>query len=159
MGGIRMRFTVTAAAASHRGALAVAVAALLIGCASDVNLHGKLPDLDKIAEIKPGTTTKNEIVKLLGSPSSVSAFADTTWYYISRRTEQIAFFQPSVLDQQVFIVDFDDNGVVKDVEHRGLADSRNVPMAPGATPAPGRELSFLEQLLGNVGRFGGSSEK
>ncbi len=33
--------------------------------------------------------------------------------------------------------------------------------APGATPAPGRELTFLEQILGNIGRFnkgGGGSD-
>jgi len=154
MGAIRMRFNVTR---GLRGAsLAAALATLLAGCASDVNQHGKLPDPDKITSIKPGTSTKNDIIKLLGSPSAASTFDDKTWYYISRRTEQVAFFQPKVLDQQVFIVDFDDSGVVRDVDHRSLADGRTIPMAPGATPAPGRELSFLEQLIGNVGRFGGS---
>jgi len=161
MGAIRMRFNTTRLAAGaalrglRRGPLIVAVAVLLVGCWSDVDQHGHLPTPDQIAQIKPGTTTKNDIVKLIGSPSSVSTFNDTTWYYISRRTKQIAFLQPQVLDQQVFIIDFDDNGVVKDLSHKDLADSRSVPMAPGATPAPGRELSFMEQLIGNVGRFGG----
>jgi outer membrane protein assembly factor BamE (lipoprotein component of BamABCDE complex) len=168
MGAIRMRFNKirraigrasgpTGRAALQRISLAAVLAGSVTGCAHDIDLHGHLPDPDKVAEIKPGTTTKNDIIKLLGSPSSVSTFDDKTWYYISRRTEQIAFFQPKVLDQQVFIIDFSDSGVVQDVGHKDLADSRNIPMAPGATPAPGRELSFLEQLIGNVGKFGGSS--
>jgi hypothetical protein len=34
-----------------------------------------------------------------------------------------------------------------------LKDGREIAPAPGATPAPGRELTFLEQVLGNIGRF------
>ncbi|HVH82669.1 MAG TPA: outer membrane protein assembly factor BamE, partial [Stellaceae bacterium] len=86
-------------------------------------------------------------------------FDDDVWYYISRKVKQVAFFSPTVLDQQVFIVDFDDKGVVKDVGHKSMADAQSVSPAPGATPAPGRELSFMEQLIGNVGRFGGGGGK
>jgi outer membrane protein assembly factor BamE (lipoprotein component of BamABCDE complex) len=154
MGAIRIRFNT--GRRWRQTPLALALVVALAGCGNDVYQHGHLPDPEKIAEVKPGTTTKSDIIKLLGSPSSVSTFDDKTWYYISRRTEQIAFFEPKVLDQQVFIVNFDDSGVVRDLDHRSLTDARSIPMAPGATPAPGREMSFLEQLLGNVGRFGGS---
>jgi outer membrane protein assembly factor BamE (lipoprotein component of BamABCDE complex) len=136
---------------------AVFAAMMLAGCATSVDQRGNLPDPDKIAEIQPGTTTKEQVVKILGSPSSASTFDDDVWYYISRKTEQIAFFSATVLDQQVFIIDFNDKGVVKDIGHKTLADGESISPAPGATPAPGRELSFMEQLLGNVGRFGGSS--
>ena len=69
----------------------------------------------------------------------------------------MAFFDPDVTDQQVYIVNFDDRGVVKAVDHRNLNDARDIEPAPGATPAPGRELTFLEQIVGNVGRFTKSS--
>ena len=65
----------------------------------------------------------------------------------------MAFFDPDVLDQQVYIVNFDSNGVVRALDHKDLKDGRDIEPAPGATPAPGRELTFLEQLIGNVGRF------
>jgi outer membrane protein assembly factor BamE (lipoprotein component of BamABCDE complex) len=126
------------------------------GCTVSEDQRGNLPDPDKLAQIQPGSTTKEQVVRILGSPSSASTFDDNVWYYISRRVKQVAFFSPTVLDQQVYIVDFDDKGVVKDLGHKTLADSQSVTPAPGATPAPGRELSFMEQLLGNVGRFGGS---
>ena len=130
---------------------------VLTGCTVSEDQRGNLPDPDKLAEVHPGSTTKQQVVKILGSPSSASTFDDDVWYYISRKVKQVAFFSPTVLDQQVFIVDFDDKGVVKDVGHKTLADSQPISPAPGATPAPGRELSFMEQLLGNIGRFGGSS--
>ena len=132
-------------------------AVALAGCAISEDQRGHLPDPEKLAQIQPGNTTKEQVVRILGSPSSASTFDDNVWYYISRRVKQVAFFKPDVLDQQVYIVDFDDKGVVKDIGHKTLADAEHITPAPGATPSPGRELSFMEQLLGNIGRFGGSS--
>jgi len=134
---------------------AAAVLSALIGCSPTVDQRGNLPEPDKVAEIRPGTTTKDQVAKMLGSPSSTGVFDGKSWYYISRRTEQVAFLTPDVVDQQVFIVNFDDRGVVTAVDHKGIKDARTISPAPGATPSPGRELTFLEQLLGNVGRFSG----
>jgi len=138
--------------------LAAAAAVVLAGCTISVDQRGKLPDSDRIAEVQPGKTTKEQVVKILGSPSSSSAFDDNTWYYISRKIKQVAFFRPEVLDQQVFVVNFTDKGVVKDLDHKTLADGASISPAPGATPSPGREMTFIEQLIGNVGRFSGDSK-
>ena len=155
MGSIGNRFNVAPARRVLRPAV-ILLATMLAGCAVSEDQRGHLPDPDRLAEIKPGATTKEQVVKILGSPSSASTFDDDVWYYISRKTKQIAFFSPTVLDQQVYIVDFDDKGIVKDLGHKTLADGESITPAPGATPAPGRELSFLEQLIGNIGRFGGT---
>jgi len=134
----------------------VSGAAALVSCAAAVDQRGHLPNPDKLAEIHAGSTTKDEVAKILGTPSSVSVFNnDKSWYYISRRTSQTAFFEPNVLDQQVYIVNFDDQGVVKAVDHKALEDGKEVTPVARATPAPGRELSFLEQLIGNLGKFNG----
>jgi outer membrane protein assembly factor BamE (lipoprotein component of BamABCDE complex) len=130
--------------------------AAFVSCAPAVDQRGNLPNPDKLAEIHAGTTTKDEVAKILGTPSSVSVFNnDKLWYYISRRTSQTAFFEPDVLDQQVYIVSFDDQGVVKAVDHKALEDGKPITPVARATPAPGRELSFLEQLIGNLGKFNG----
>src|SRR6478672_11628063 len=138
--------------------VAVSGAAALVSCAPAVEQRGNLPNPDKLAEIHAGSTTKNDVAKILGTPSSVSVFNnDKSWYYISRRTSQTAFFDPDVIDQQVYIVNFDDQGVVKAVDHKGLEDGKEIIPVARATPAPGRELSFLEQLIGNLGKFNKSA--
>jgi outer membrane protein assembly factor BamE (lipoprotein component of BamABCDE complex) len=140
--------------------MAMALAAAGLGaCVSSLDQRGHLPEPDKLAEIHPGTTTRDEVAKILGNPSSTGIFDSKNWYYISRKTKQVAFFDPDVLDQQVYVVNFDDKGVVRAVDHKDLKDGREIEPAPGATPAPGRELTFVEQILGNIGRFskGGSS--
>jgi outer membrane protein assembly factor BamE (lipoprotein component of BamABCDE complex) len=137
--------------------VSIAGAAAIVGCSPSVEQRGNLPTPDKMAEIHAGTTTKDEVAKLLGTPSTVSVFNnDKSWYYISRRTAQTAFFEPDVLDQQVYIVSFDDQGVVRAVDHKVLQDGKEITPVARATPAPGRELSFLEQLIGNLGKFNSS---
>lgn len=131
--------------------------AAIAGCSASVEQRGNLPNPEKISEIHAGATTKDEVAKILGTPSSVSVFNnDKSWYYISRRTAQTAFFDPDVVDQQVYVVNFDDQGVVKAVDHKVLQDGVEVTPVGRATPAPGRELSFLEQLIGNLGKFNSS---
>lgn len=133
-------------------------AAAVAGCTATLDQRGNLPEPDKVAQIQPGSTTRDQVVKILGSPSSTGVFDDKNWYYISRKTKQVAFFKPEVLDQQVYVVNFDGKGVVRSVDRKELKDGRDIEPAPGATPTPGRELTFLEQVLGNIGRFtkGGS---
>ena len=143
----------TSLSASIAALLVAGLVAGLGGCVPNVDQRGNLPEPDKLALIQPGRTTREEVAKILGTPSSTAIFDDKNWYYISRKTKQVAFLDPDVLDQQVFIVNFDDKGVVRGLDRKELKDGRDIEPAPGATPAPGRELTFLEQILGNVGRF------
>lgn len=137
---------------------AIAAVSLVAACSADVAQRGNLPQRDELARIHPGTTTRAEVEKLLGSPSSTGVFDGDAWYYISKRTKQIAFFNPDVLDQEVYIIRFNNQGVVSGIDHKTLKNGRAVAMAPGATPAPGRQLTFFEQIIGNIGKFnsGGS---
>jgi outer membrane protein assembly factor BamE (lipoprotein component of BamABCDE complex) len=135
-----------------------AALATLAGCGLPVNQRGNLPKPDLLAQIRPGVTDKNSVKALLGTPSSIATFDGDTWYYISKEEKQIAFLKPVVENQQVYIIHFNDKGVVSDVTHKGLDDAQKMSMNPDATPAPGREFTFLEQLIGNFGKFnaGGS---
>jgi len=138
---------------SHHLLYSTLIVVALAACQPTIDQRGNLPDDKKISSIEPGVTTKQAVSQLLGTPSSVSTFGDKTWYYISRRTEQTAFFTPQVLDQQVIVVGFDEGGVVRNVQHLNLADSRPIDPSPRETPSAGKELGFVEQLLGNLGKF------
>ncbi len=144
---------------THRSLLLItAVLALaLAGCDIPVDPRGNLPTPEEMAQIKPGVTDKATVTRILGSPSSVATFDTDTWYYISQKTKEVAFLKPELLDQQVIAIDFDKKGVVHDIRHRGMNDRIAVVPNPNATPAPGREFTFLQQLIGNFGRFSGET--
>src|SRR5690349_19948785 len=81
----------------------VSGAAAFVSCAPAVEQRGNLPKQNKLADTHAGTTTKDEVAKILGTPSSVSVCnTHKSWYYISLRTALTAFFPPDVLDQQVY---------------------------------------------------------
>jgi outer membrane protein assembly factor BamE (lipoprotein component of BamABCDE complex) len=94
------------------------------------------------------------VTQLLGSPSTVATFDPNTWYYVSQETQNVAFFKPKLKDEKVVSISFDKQGVVKKVAFLSMKDHRDVAPNPDKTPAPGREFTILEQLIGNFGRFG-----
>ncbi len=139
---------------SRIAALALVAAALSTGgCASRLDARGNLPDPERVAEIKPGQQTREDVVDILGSPSSVTPFGSDTWYYISKRTETFAFFAPEVKDRHILRVRFDKNGKVSDVDTIGLEAGRNIHPIERTTPTHGTEMSVVEQFVGNLGRF------
>jgi len=141
----------------HRDFLRCAASAagllLLAACQPTIDQRGNLPEQDRMGQIAPGKTDKATVTWLLGSPSSVAAFDMNTWYYISQKTENLAFFRTELLDQQVVAITFDSDGVVKDIATRKFADRELVEPDPNATPSAGREFSLIEQFLGNFGKY------
>jgi len=136
------------------GAL-VLTTTLLSACEARVDVRGNLPDPDLLQDLEVGHITKNEVADLLGTPSSVSPFASDTWYYISERTETVAFFEPEVKERKVLVIKFDRKGVAQNVKTYGLEDARKIEMVERTTPTAGKELTILKQIFGNIGRFEG----
>lgn len=124
-----------------------------VGCSPIVETQGYLPDASVLERIQPGAQTRSDVAELLGTPSTVAAFDDDRWIYVQRKTERVAFFQPTVLEQNVVVVEFDEAGVVRDVRRYTLEDGVPIDPVTRQTPAPGKELTLLQQLIGNVGRF------
>lgn len=131
----------------------VATALALTGCNPPLDLRGNDPDKKAMASIKPGVTDKASVTALLGSPSSIASFDPNTWYYISQETRNVAFFKPQLKDERVVSIVFDKKGVVQKIAYLGMDAHQDVVPNPDKTPAPGREFTLLEQLIGNFGRF------
>jgi outer membrane protein assembly factor BamE (lipoprotein component of BamABCDE complex) len=141
---------------AFRSFVLVAVAASFLGACgiARVDVRGYVPNDDDLAKLEPGRQSRDEVQQILGSPSSMGVFdAEQSWYYIYRKTSTTAFFEPEVLEQRVVVVHFDRQGTLRDVRRYALEDGLIVDPVTRTTPSPGREMSFLEQLLGNVGKF------
>ncbi len=128
-------------------------------CSPSVATRGNLTDPDRLAEIKAGESRRDDVAGILGTPTSVGTFDPNVWYYIGQKTEKIAFFQPSVLERRVVIVHFDDAGVVREIKQLDESNAQDIEVVDRATPTAGREMGFLEQMLGNVGRFSAKDAK
>ncbi|HXV23032.1 MAG TPA: outer membrane protein assembly factor BamE [Alphaproteobacteria bacterium] len=122
-------------------------------CSGRIDTRGNLADPEVVSQISPGESTRGTVEDLLGSPTTVATFNDRTWYYIGRKTEKLAFFAPEVLEQQVVAIQFDSSGFVEEVKIYGPDDARQVELVERTTPTAGKDLTVLQQLFGNLGRF------
>jgi len=125
----------------------------LLACSPTVVQHGHNIDPASIALISPGQTSREDVARLLGSPSTLATF-DGDWYYVSQRREVRSFFQSKITNQDVVTIKFDDLGIVTEVAQLDLEQSVDVKPESDQTRTLGTEISVVEQLLGNIGRFG-----
>lgn len=116
-------------------------------------LRGNRVDSDQLKELIPGTSTRADATALLGSPTARATFDDNSWIYISETTQTRVGRTPGILAQDVTVLSFDQAGVLRGVRRLNQGDSMDVNVVSRATPSPGSEASFLQQLLGNVGKF------
>ncbi len=156
----RVKMPVTRRLAKPRLITALAIAVLVAGplataCAPRIDTRGNRPDPDALAEVRLGEYTRDDIMDILGSPSSTSSFGDRTWYYISKRTETTAFLAPEEAERSVVAIHFNDRGRVESIETLGLEDGNRIRVVERETPTSGHELTLIEQLFGNIGRFAG----
>lgn len=122
-------------------------------CAPRVHNQGNELDPERLAKVEPGKTNRDQVLEILGSPSNTSTFGSEVWYYISQRVHTTLFFRPEVDDRKVVAIAFDEDGVVSELEEVTLADGRAVRPVERSTPTAGHELTVLEQVFGNFGRF------
>lgn len=134
-------------------AMAAGTSLLLAACSPEVTVRGNLPDADAMAAVQVGSSSRQQVAELLGSPSTLSSFQDRTWYYIGQKQTQVAFMDPEVLERSVFVVAFDEAGMVTETAHYTLEDGVIVDPVTRKTPTEGRELTVLQQIFGNLGKF------
>lgn len=108
----------------------------------------------QVAEVVVGTHTRTDVQALLGSPTTTATFDDDTWFYISAVTRLRPARTPRVEDQRVVVVTFNPAGVVQEVRELERSDGRQIAFVNRETPVPGTDRTFMQSLLGNIGRLG-----
>src|SRR5580698_9625903 len=129
---------------------------LLGGCSffeATSQIRGNKVDADQLKELVPGTSTKQDVTALIGSPTARATFDDNTWLYIGEYTQKRVGEVPAVVSQKVVIMTFNDAGVLQHIDERSKADALPVTVIARTTPSPGTEAGFLQQLFGNIGKF------
>ena len=123
-------------------------------CSPIVENRGYVFDEKLLDQIKVNETISNDVMDILGSPSTTSAIDASTWYYIYSKAETVAFYRPTVTDRRVLAVSFDDDNKVDNLKYYGLEEGKIISYVDRTTPTRGRELTVLQQLFGNLGRLG-----
>ena len=137
---------------------AVAIALSLSACSARLESHGNIPNPEIVESIRIGKSNRAQVSEMLGTPSARATFDQESWYYVGTRTKKFAFLKEEVLGRKVLVIRFNKQGIVQQIQRLSKRDGRDIQIVGRKTPTKGKELTILEQLLGNVGRFGAGPE-
>lgn len=142
----------------HRitGKLAAAVAALVLAlaaCSPIVRNHGYVPSDEDLSLLTVGVDTRETVAAAVGQPVAGGVVDGSGFYYVRSRWETFGPRAPREADRQVVAITFDEAGTVENIERFGLEQGRVVTLSRRVTETSIRNISFIRQLLGNVGRI------
>jgi outer membrane protein assembly factor BamE (lipoprotein component of BamABCDE complex) len=117
------------------------------GCFSETFQKGYIVPEGALEQIPVGAS-QEQVLIVLGTPSTVATVSGEAFYYISQRAERpIAFMPQEVVDQRVVAVYFDRSRRVERLANYGLKDGRVFDFISRSTPTAGRELNYLQALF------------
>ena len=133
--------------AAARVAVTVALAILLSGCFSETYQRGYIVPEGALEQLPIGSS-QEQVLIVLGTPSTVATVSGEAFYYISQRAERpIGFMPQQVVDQRVVAVYFDKNRRVERLANYGLKDGRVFDFVSRATPTGGKDVAYLNALF------------
>ena len=131
-----------------RATAAVAlVCAVLGGCTGEQFQKGYILPPGALEQIPIGAS-QDQVLIVMGTPSTVATLNGEVFYYISQRAERpIAFMNQKVVDQRVIAIYFDKNRQVRRLANYGLKDGKIFDFISRTTPTSGQEINYLAPLF------------
>ncbi|MEZ5839908.1 MAG: outer membrane protein assembly factor BamE [Hyphomicrobiales bacterium] len=134
-------------------ALALGAVIALAGCVtSETQQHGYVVSENSLEQVPVGSS-REQVIIVLGSPSTTATIGNEIFYYISqKRVRNAAFMNAKVVDQRVVAVYFDKDSRVERIADYGLKDGKVFDFISRQTATSGKDLNFLSQILQGLGR-------
>jgi outer membrane protein assembly factor BamE (lipoprotein component of BamABCDE complex) len=134
-------------ATAKTAAAVVALGLMLGGCFSETYQRGYIVPEGALEQIPVGST-QEQVLIVLGTPSTVATVSGEAFYYISQRAERAIGFMPQqVVDQRVVAVYFDKNRRVERLANYGLKDGRVFDFVSRATPTGGKDFAYINAMF------------
>jgi outer membrane protein assembly factor BamE (lipoprotein component of BamABCDE complex) len=132
-------------------ALAGALALASCGSMTETLQRGYVLPEGALEQIPIGAT-QEQVLIVLGTPSTVASVNGEAFYYISQKAQRKAAFLPhEIVDQRVIAVYFDKDRQVTRLANYGMKDGKVFDFLSQTTPTGGAELSYLRNIFKNVG--------
>jgi outer membrane protein assembly factor BamE (lipoprotein component of BamABCDE complex) len=123
------------------GALALLAGVFVSGC-TQVYHHGYMIPEGALEQIPLGAS-QEQVLIVLGTPSTVATISGEVFYYISQRAEQTSFLPQNEVDRRVVAVYFDRQRRVQRLADYGLKDGKIFDFVSRTTPSGGIEQNWL----------------
>ena len=103
----------------------------IISCSANKlsNFHGSKSLEKKFSSIEKNKTNKNDLVKIIGQPSTISDFNTNKWFYIERLKKNQSLLKlgrQKIKKNNILIVEFDNKGILTTKKLLNLNDMKNI---------------------------------
>ena len=116
--------------------------------------HHGVPLLEKKQDsLVLNESNKNDVIKILGEPSTTSLFDDKIWFYIERKqtqSELINLGKMEIYKNDVLVVEFDNLGILKDKKLYDIKDMKDIKIAKETTLTVNKNKSFLYDFMSSM---------
>lgn len=129
------------------------ILAVLSACAPIIENHGYVPPDDQLALLQVGVSTKEDVTREVGRPTSLGVLDSDGWYYVQSEFRRFGLRAPREVDREVVAISFNDAGTISNVERFGLEQGRVVALSRRVTDDNVQGIGFLRQLFSNLGNF------
>ena len=126
--------------------------AAMSGCGDRISSHGHVINESELKQITIGTTTKADIVQLLGQPSFAGAFDTQKLYYSSQVMLQPVASVKQTQRRIIYIFTLNNINVLEAIDLVNKDDGLTIAHIDDKTPTPGDTFGILEQVFKNLRR-------
>ncbi|SMY09635.1 outer membrane protein assembly factor BamE [Flavimaricola marinus] len=140
----------------HRLALVLALC-VSAACTPIYRNHGYIPLEADLALLTVGVDTRESVIQAVGSPTAGGVLSESGYYYVASRFRHYGFLEPAEIEREVLAISFNAAGTVSNIERFGLEQGRVVTLSRRVTDDNIQDVTFLEQLLGNLGNIDAST--
>ena len=135
-------------AAAARAAILVLTLSLA-GCTGETFQRGYVLPEGALEQIPLGAS-QEQVLLVLGTPSTVATVSGEAFYYISQKADRpISFMETKVTDQRVIAVYFDKTRKVQRLAEYGLKDGKIFDFVSHTTPTSGNDLNVITTIIHN----------
>lgn len=124
----------------------------LVSCTVKSARHGYLFENSQVSQLKQNKTTKMQVMQIMGSPSTISAFDKNIWYYISNETKQLSMLKPKNIHQKILQLKFKNNKIAY-INTYESSDVRGFVFDGDESAIRGDDTGVLKDFVQNLGRF------
>ena len=116
--------------------------------------HHGVPSLEKKQKsLIISKTNKNDIVKILGYPSTTSKFDNDVWIYIERKQTQSRLKnlgRMKIFKNDVLVLEIDDYGILNKKEFYNKDDMENIKISEATTQSGFEKNSFIYEFMSSM---------
>ncbi len=116
--------------------------------------HHGVPFLEKKQKtLFINETNKNDIIKILGIPSTKSKFDNDVWIYIERKqtvSELKNLGENKIFKNDVLVLEIDDYGILRKKEFYNKDDMKNIKIVEASTQSGFKRKSFIYDFMSSL---------